>query len=210
MVANGVNRFAEFPESSYVKGSIITRGDEQLTNGWYLMRGLVRQYVLSKSGDTLITHVFKPGACFPLTWILNEKANAYFYDALTPIVIKRVPREVVKEFYRQNPEELLKVTKRLLLGIAGLQERMQSLVLSSAYVKTAELLTYMTKAFGEEEAKGKHALPFSLPHREIAAWIGTTRETASLQIEELKRRGLIQTKGRKLLIVDLPQLTKIS
>lgn len=204
------NRFISYPEINYPKGAIIIRGDEPLTNGWYLMQGLVRQYSLTSAGDSLITHVFKPGACFPLTWIFNETPNVFFYDALTPVIIKRIPREAILQFIKANPGELHEVTKRLLLGISGLQARMLSLVLSSAYAKTAGLLVYMAMSFGEEGPKGVFSLPFTIPHREIASWIGTTRETASLQMEALKKRGLIQTKGRKMLIVDVPTLSRIA
>jgi len=45
-----------------------------------------------------------------------------------------------------------------------------------------------------------------LAHREIASWIGTTRETASLQIEKLQKKGIITTRGRLLIIRDLTRL----
>ncbi len=47
-------------------------------------------------------------------------------------------------------------------------------------------------------------MPFT--HREIASWIGTTRETASLQMERLMKIGLVRISGRQILLPDLEKL----
>ena len=47
-----------------------------------------------------------------------------------------------------------------------------------------------------------------LTHKEIAAWIGTTRETASLQIETLKKKNLIQYNRRYIIVPDISRLSR--
>jgi len=41
-----------------------------------------------------------------------------------------------------------------------------------------------------------------ITHQEMANLIGSTRETVSLTLSQFKRRGLIQTEGRKVILAD--------
>ena len=96
--------------------------------------------------------------------------------------------------------------ERMLRGLNGLMKRMEFLVFDSAYKKTILLLLYYVKNFSDDKVKGKLLIP--LTHREIAAWIGTTRETASLQIETLKKKNLIEYHRRYILIPNVETLEK--
>lgn len=82
---------------------------------------------------------------------------------------------------------------------------MEDLVLESAYIKTVKLLIYYCTNFAETDPQGK-GIVLHLTHREIAAWIGSTRETASLQVEELLRKELISYRGRLLIVHDQKKL----
>jgi len=89
----------------------------------------------------------------------------------------------------------------------GFVSRVAQLILDDAYTKTILLLLYYAENFGETTQEGI-ALSIPLTHREIASWIGTTRETASLQVENLVKKGLLMTKGRVLIIKDPAELKK--
>ena len=83
--------------------------------------------------------------------------------------------------------------------------RVAQLVLDDAYTKTILLILYYADNFGEKTREGI-ALKVPLTHREIASWIGTTRETASLQVESLVKKGLLATRGRLLIVRDVNAL----
>ena len=49
-----------------------------------------------------------------------------------------------------------------------------------------------------------------ITHQEMANLIGSTRETVSLTLSQFKRKGLIQTEGRKVILADPEGLRAIS
>lgn len=191
----------------FKKGDVILRAGEASPCIYYLKKGLIRQYVISKRGDVLVIHIFKPGSIILLLWALYSNNNAYYFDAVTPVEVNCAAPRDVEEFMKKHSDILFQFTKRLLKGVSGLLTRVEALVLDPAYVKVSSLISYFARTFGEPE-KDNIALKVPLPHREIAAWIGTTRETASLQIEELKRKGLIEYQGRTLIVKDLEKLER--
>jgi CRP-like cAMP-binding protein len=91
--------------------------------------------------------------------------------------------------------------------MSGLRHRIEFLVMSNAYQKTLLLLLYLAENLGEKE-NGGVVLPVPVTHREISAWIGTTRETASLQVETLKKHGLISYRKRQMTIPSVKNLEK--
>ena len=204
-VKNIESFFVRHQSMVYKKGELILRAEDAPFGVYYLQSGYVRQYLLSPSGETFIVHIYKPGSFFPLTWILNDTPNVYHFEAMTPVGVVRAPKDAFVGFLQDHPEALFYATQRLALGLAGFVSRVAQLVLDDAYTKTILLILYYADNFGEKTKEGI-ALKIPLTHREIASWIGTTRETASLQVEHLVRKGLLVTKGRLLIIRDVAAL----
>lgn len=173
----------------------------------YIEKGVIRQFTINGAGETLMLQLYRSGAFFPMTWVMSDAPNRYFFEAATPVSIRRAPREDTRKFLTDHPEVLNDFVKRLLTGIVGLWWRVEQLVLESAYTKTILLILYYASKFGVTDGRGV-SLELSPTHREIAAWIGTTRETVSLQVEALKKKKLIVTRRRQLIIPSLPALEK--
>lgn len=58
---------------------------------------------------------------------------------------------------------------------------------------------------GRDTPEGRE-LPFRLTQEELAALIGTTRETVSVELQRFERDGLIARHRRQILLLDLPRL----
>lgn len=198
--------FSKYTKLQYKKGEIILRAGDPPPGVLYLRRGFVRMSFAAQTGDMLVLHVFKEGSAFPMPWIVNDTPNRYYFEALTPVEIWRAPKVEVLRFFREKPDVYEHMMSKMLMGLSGLLERMENLVFDSAYRKVVLLLLYYAKNFSDENQKGKLIVP--LTHKEIAAWIGTTRETASIQIETLKRSGLIVYNKRTIIIPNIALLKK--
>lgn len=201
------NFFQRYTKIAYKKGAVILRPEETPTGIYYLEKGYVQQYVISAKGDLLVIHLFKPGSFFMMMWAINNTANSYYFEAQTPVEAWRAPLTDVREFVKREPEILYDFTSRLLKGVSGLLKRLELLVLDPAYIKLISLLSYFAKSLGEKNGEDIVVrLPFS--HKDIASWIGTTRETTSLQMEALKKKGLINYSRKTLIIKDIGRLEK--
>lgn len=190
--------FSKYTKLQYKKGEIILRAGDPPPGALYLKDGFVRMSLAAPTGDMLVLHVFAPGSCLPMPWIVNETPNRYDFEAMTPVEIWRSPREDALKFITSQPDVHLYLMSKMLNGLTGFMQRMEYLVFDSAYKKTILLLLYYAKHFADAGKQKAFIIP--LTHKEIAAWIGTTRETASLQIEALKAKGLIRYNRRYIVI----------
>lgn len=199
--------FGSYPTIFYKKGETILRAEDSPLGVYFLKSGYVHQYIISPSGETFMVHIYKPGSFFPLMWVVNDTPNIFHFDSMSTSQIIRAPKDAFTAFLKENPDVLFYATQRLAAGLSGLVNRVGQLVLDDAYTKTVLLLLYYADNFGEKTPQGI-AIQLPLAHREIASWIGTTRETASLQVEHLQKKGIIAAHGRQLVIRDLAQLQK--
>lgn len=192
----------------YKRAEVILRAGDTPSGVYFLKRGYVRMYLLSNQGDVLMFHVFRPGAFFPMTWVVNDTPNSYYFDALGPVEIYRAPKAEFQAFLRRSPKVLEEFNRRILAGLSGLLRRMEMLMVDEAYPKTVKLLLYFADQFGEREGDDSVTLPIQVTHKDIASWIGTTRETASLQMEILKKQELVLYKRRAILVPSLSALRR--
>lgn len=200
--------FTQYTKLTYHPREVVLRAGDPPPGIYYLKEGFVRQYYISPAGDTLVMHLFKPGSFFPMTFAVNQTPNTYYYETVTPVVVWRAPVEVVRAFLAKEPEVLFSFTERLLLGLSGLLKRMEGFIFDSAYEKIVLLIVYLATSVGEKKAGGGISIPFPLTHREIAAWVGATRETASLQMEVLKKKGFITYTRSAISIKNINALLK--
>ncbi len=198
--------FSKYTKLQYKKGEIILRAGDPPSGVLYLKKGFVRMSFATDTGEMLVLHVFKAGSVFPLPWVINNTPNRYYFESLTPVELVRSPREDVLQYLKDHPDVQSHLMSKVLLGLTGMMQRMEFLVFDSAYKKTVLLLLYYVKNFSDISQKGRLMIP--LTHKEIAAWIGTTRETASLQIELLKKNKLIQYNRRYIIVPDVSLLGK--
>lgn len=201
------NFFNKYRAQSFAKHEIIIAPRQPVTGIFFIKKGLVRMYSKTEKGGIMVAHIFGPGSFFLMMWAINNVPNEYYFEAITPVEAQKAPVREVYKFIKCEPEVLLDFTARILKGLDGMLARLENLTFDSAYRKVESLLLYFAQKFGKKTVKGV-LIDFPLTHREIASWIGTARETASLEIEKLKKNGLITFNKRTIIIKDMKRLEK--
>lgn len=199
--------FSQFPLNRFEKGEIFIKPEDPLLGALYLKKGHTREYVISPLGTELTLHIFAPKSFFPMTWIISGIENRYYYEALTTVEIHKAPRGKVIQFLKDEPEILYDLTRRLLLGLDKLLLRTEFMAFNKANQRVASTLLYLSRHFGlHKEDRAKIGLKFT--HRDIAAFAGVTRETASRILKKLEKKKIISYKNRFLTLISLEKLTQ--
>ncbi len=199
--------FQNFEDKAYKKGEIIIHAHDPASYIYFVKSGYVRQYFISSEGDDISLQTFRPGSFFPIALVLSGKQNKYFFEASNDVRVKKAPAERVIKFIKTNPDILFDLTKRLSAGLMGYLEKTENIILLGAYNKLISLLLYLVKHFGKEDDE-KTVIDLPLTHKEIATWIGTSRETVSREMQKLKNKNIIGVKEKLLIIRDIDQLEK--
>ena len=201
--------FSRFKKYHYRKSEIILRGGDAPQGVYFIDKGYVRDYAISKDGEELTLIIFKPEDFFPMQWVFNNRPNSHYFDAMSVVELWRCPKEDFINFIEKNPQIFFELTSHITLRLGGILQRMEYLAFGNAYQKVASILAICAERFGEEEGE-EVVIQVSLTHRDIANLLGLTRETASIEVKKLERKNLIAYRGRHLVVKDVFGLKKES
>ncbi len=202
-----VSFFSQFQLKKYKKGEIILYPDTSVAGAYFIKKGHIREYGISLEGIEMSIHIFAPFSYFPMTWIISDIPNRYYYETITDVEVYCAPKEKVQAFLKQEPEVLLDLTRRLLLGLDKLTSRMEHLAFGKAYVRVISMLLFLTRHFGELK-NNEVLLRSKFTHRDIGSLAGVSRETASREWEKLEKKGMVGFRNQYIYIKNLDLLTK--
>ncbi len=199
--------FKQFKTIQYRKKAMILSSNDTTSSVFYVKSGYIRVYRISEDGEELTLTILKPGDFFPLTYGFSTNKTNYYVEALTQLEIWKAPQETFLEFVKSEPEVYYELTTQLMVRFNGVLTRMEYLIFSNAYTKVASTLLMCAKGLGEEN-DGKVIVKVPLTHKDIATMIGITRETTSLEMKKLERKGLVVRNGKYIVITDQKLLEK--
>lgn len=172
--------------AEYAKGDLICSQGDSFDAVFLLIKGHVKMYDIDADGNERTISVFKEGSVFPITWLLRDLPESYyyFYEAMTSVSC--VVRDVgdVRDFVRTNPGVLLSLTDHLVRSYINLAGRVQNLERSRVSERLEFILFHLSVSLGEEIVNNISRIDAAITQEEIARLAGVTRESLSLEISQ--------------------------
>lgn len=189
------------PLTLHKKGSvIILPSDEKLPLVTYIESGLVGQYDITTEGNKAMVNIYKPGAFFPISSVVNSTFNNYYFEAITDVSVRQMSSELVEVFLKENPFVVYELLQRLYRGVDGLLRRMVLLLGETANTRLLYELFLYADRFGRKQLDGSMILDITA--KELAQQTGLARETVSRELKKLKELNV--------LLVERGQITLLS
>lgn len=198
--------FGSSPIKHYPKRQIIIYEGDPPTNIYLIVKGYVKVYNILGTGAQRIIFIYGPGDTFPLTSFLSQAGVVrYFYETITEVEVRILPAAKLEGALRNDIETGEKLIRYTMNVNQQFFQRIDSLAAKDAKRKIVSLLNFLVAKAGTEGPKSRIGVP--LTSQDIADMCGLTRETASSQMQNLRKAGVIT--GFKALTVNLPKLDKL-
>lgn len=194
--------FDKFTPLYFKKGQVIIRPEDKIENIYFIEKGYVKFYYVSEEGKELTFLIYKPGYLFPILYTFFGQKTRYYFEALTPVVLRRVPREIFTNLVSTDNSISLLINKEIILRLQGLLSKMEYLSLGSAHQNVAFAILICAQEFGKKKNKSI-VLNLPLAHKDIASMVGLTRETVSVEMKRLEKEGLILYKRNQITIKNV-------
>lgn len=189
----------------YRKGDFIIRPGEIPPGVFYIKKGLVKAYDITRYGDENLLIIRKEHELFPLIWAITGQERHVIYQALAPTAVWRISREQFLSFIKTNPEALAPLLDMTLEMYRLHSERILNLEYRTVRERIISFLLTMSHRFGHETKEGL-CIEIPLKHQDIASSINATRETTSRELSALERKGLLTNKQSMITLKDIPAL----
>jgi CRP/FNR family transcriptional regulator len=174
----------------------------------YLLRsGRVKICKSTPEGKEWILTLVEPGEIFGELALTGEEARQDTAEAVEDVVLATVRREHVLWLAGRKPTLALRLMKVVGDRRRQMETRVEWVLFAGVHRRLVELLIELAKRYGVPVPEGL-ALRVQLSQKEIAHLIGSTRETTSSTLNQLRKAGLIFIQRRRLIIRNLDELER--
>ena len=191
----------------YTKHQIIYRVDDLSDDVYILLNGIIK--IISKSGEgrEVIKTIIHPKTLFGIEHLsLCDKRMNTSKSIDKDVVCLVIDAEDFKSYMRGNWELTERFVQMLGTRLRYVEERFESLVFKDARERIIDFLKDNAKTFGRQvglEMLIKH----SLTQQDIANYTGTSRQTVTYVLNDLRRQNQIYFKRKSILIRDIANLS---
>jgi CRP/FNR family transcriptional regulator len=204
--------------AAYPKGALLFVEGQNPRGVFVLCHGRAKLSTSSADGKTIILKIAEPGEILGLSATVSGKAYEVTAELMEPSQANFITRQDFLNFLRDHGDASLRVAEQLSQSYHSAYEEIRSLGLShSASEKLAKLLLEWAHDGKGKDSKGKDSkgkdevrLTVTLTHEEIAQLIGTSRETVTRALADLKKKQLVQVKGSTVVLRNKAALEKLA
>ncbi|MFZ5971110.1 MAG: Crp/Fnr family transcriptional regulator [Bacteroidota bacterium] len=172
---------------------------------YMVVNGRVRIGHYLDDGREIVTAILTNGEIFGELALAGEEHRRDFAQAMEATTICPLSIDDLKELMKENKELSFKILKLVGLRLMKLERKLELLVFKDARTRIVEFLkdaaSWKGKKVGFETM-----IPTRLTHKDIAALTGTSRQTVTTILNDMKEKNLINFDRKKILIRDLDKL----
>ncbi|MGW0825396.1 Crp/Fnr family transcriptional regulator [Streptomyces sp. NPDC002845] len=197
------------PMKTYTAGEMLYVPQEPCEVLFILKRGRVRIFRVSSEGRALTCAILNPGTIFGEMLLLGQRMYGNYAEALDDVTVCVMHRAEVDRFLLSDARIATRITELLGRRLTDLEQRLSDSVFKSVPQRVATtLLTLMPR----QEPSALPLLPgakrqqVTLTHEQLAALVGTSRETATKALHQFADRGLIRLARGRITVLETEQL----
>lgn len=190
------------------RGRVILRPDDQARMVYVIKEGRVKISRYSPEGKEQILALLEPGDVFGELSLVRSTEPVQV-EAFEDTLVCGMQSEDFLALIRRQPEVALQVMKILAERLRAAEEEIADLAFRDVPGRLASLLLRLAQAYGDVGPAGRR-LALRLTHQDMAAMIGSTRETVTAILNRFRDDGLITVDRRQIVICDQDGLKRLS
>jgi CRP/FNR family transcriptional regulator len=191
---------------SYKKGELVIRPGETPPGVFYIEKGLVKAYDITKYGEENLLIIRRSGEVLALTWAITGQDINIIYSALAPTTLWCISREAFLKCMQTNPQLTIPILDMVTNMYRLHSKRILNLEYRSVRERIISFLISTSERFGEKNPDHSILINVPLRQQDIASSINATRETTGRQLAYLQRHNLISVKQSLITLKDLEKL----
>lgn len=190
----------------FKKEEFIYFPEEPASNIYMIASGRVKIGHYLDDGREVTKSILTTGELFGELALAGEEKRADFAQAMDDdTVVCPLTIAELKDLMYDNRELSFRILKLVGLRLMKLERKLELLVFKDARTRIIEFLKDAA-AWKGKKVGFETMISTRLTHKDIAALTGTSRQTVTTVLNELKEKNLINFDRRKILIRDLSSL----
>lgn len=190
----------------YKKDDFIYFKDQSSENIYMVSSGRVKIGTYGPDGKEIVKAILTRGEVFGELALAGEEKRQDFAQAMdNDTHVCSMTIEDLQDLMVDNKELNLKILKIVGFRLRKMERKIESLVFKDARTRIVDFLKEMAEEKGQKVGF-EMMIKNHLTHKDIASLTGTSRQTVTTVMNELREKNLINFDRRRILIRDLEKL----
>ncbi len=183
-------------------GRILYQPDDKSETLFLLKTGHVQIYRISLEGKRFVISNIEPGMFFGEMALLGQALHDSFAEALQESTLCVISRRDLEYLIGRFPTIGVRIMQTLADRLSEAETQLEDLALKSLTARLASLILRLSS--------GANARVTGLTHSDMAERVGTSRETATQALNELKNAGMIAIGRKRIDVLDRQALEDLA
>jgi len=191
----------------YKRGDILYNEGNRISGFYCINTGIIKVFKTGVDGKEQIIRFARKGEIIAYRSVLSNEPACTSAKVIEDCQVCFIPSELLIQFVKTNPAFAFEIVKLTCHELAEANSYITDIAQKTVRERVAEVLLNLVKDFGLDDQK---YLRISLTREELANIVGTATESVIRLLSEFKSDKLIELNGRRIKILDLRGLEKIS
>lgn len=193
----------------YKKGQVIFHEGNRPLGVYCLERGKVKIYKTGIDGREQIVRLAGPGELIGYRAFLGEEFYSASAASIEDSQICFIDRDDFNHVLKENNTISTDLIRNLSHELREAEDMLQHMAQKSVRERLAETILLIKKKYGTEKNNAA-ALNVHFSREELASFVGTATETLIRLLSDLKAEKVIDTEGKKIIILNEAKLLTIA
>ncbi len=188
---------------NFKKGETICKQGTDATHALYLAKGVVKLYIEGKKN--LILKLIKAGNYIDLQTLFGDKTYKYSVAAVEDTMVCMIKSDLLRDLAKNNSKYLFELTKTISDTGNYVYKKISDLSRKQLRGRLADTILYLS-----DEIYNSIDFELDLTRKELAELSSMSMENAVRILSEFKKDSIISVDGKKIKILELDILKKLS
>lgn len=180
------------PVRTFVKGEVLLSEGQSADTLLALQMGFIKVTSLHENGNEKLLWIAGRYDIAPTEKLFSTQGQLhYFYTALTDVTVYEIKKADFLAYAKSSPILMNEIAAGMSSHYDDLMNRLDSVEQTTIRGKLISTLVYLGQRFSANNVVDLFELGLKLTQNDIAAMVGSTRETISVELNLLKANGAI-------------------
>jgi len=189
----------------YMKGETLVKKGAFAASISFILDGLVKVYLENPNNRNIIIKLLIPGDYVGLSSLFGESVFNFSAAALKDTIVCSIDKESFGDLIAKNGAFASEIIQWYCSNYSLMFDKCQSLGMKQMHGRVADVLIYLN-----QEKLTSLNIFSSLSRKDIAEFAGMSLESAVRILSEFNEDKIIKVDGKKIEIINLELLSKIS
>jgi len=204
-----LRKFTEISQlKKFSKKEIIFSEGSPYLGFYILLKGAVRIFKITQDGRDITLQIVEPFNLVAEIPLFEGRTYDSSCEAIDDSVLLFIPKEKFLQIFVKNPKISLKILQGFAKRLKELTQQIETLTSKDV---PQRLATYLVEEYEKQRRiRGTNEIVLNISRSMLASYLGTVIETLSRALRKLQDDGLIEVKGRKILILNIEKLKNLA